>query len=218
MASALRQYYLELPEPLLTYAQYSALLTLIDEAAGYGARTKALRPILSSVARVAGGTYGALLRILLTLLRRVAARAAPGNSAADLAAAFVRRCPRCLCVCACVVSFTFVVDVVQAAVIARPAKPAKPSGSNVPRKDEPAWVHSLAAFDLAAQVALCLLNDIAIEFYNRLRLGWSKSRHGRVGRFDDRGGRKSAGAAANGGRRREDAEHRTYVCGRCELK
>ena len=101
VASALRQYYLELPEPLLTYAQYSALLTLIDEAAGYGARTKALRPILTAVARVGGGTYAALLRVLLGLLRRVAARAAPGNAASDLAAAFVRTDQN-------VVSFVFV--------------------------------------------------------------------------------------------------------------
>lgn len=97
VASALRQYYLELPEPLLTYAQYGALLTLIDESAGYGARTKALKPILSAVSRVANGTYAALLRVLLTLLRRIAARAAPGNSSADLAAAFVRLLFICLC-------------------------------------------------------------------------------------------------------------------------
>jgi hypothetical protein len=130
VASALRQLLLELPEPLTSYAQYDALLALVDNAAGTAARMVGIRAPLVAAGSVSSGAYAALLRVLLELLRRVRAAGAPGNDSGALAAAF-------------------------AAAFARPPKPSKPvEGAVAPRKDEPAWVHTLAAFDLAGQVVL----------------------------------------------------------------
>jgi hypothetical protein len=124
VAAALREYALELPEPLFTYALVGDALAIIDHKVGNKARTQALAELLVKVPK----PYALLIRELLQLFGHVIAAGAVGNAAGELAVQFV---------CA----------------FLRPRKPerAPEPGPRVPHAYEPVWVHSDSAWFVAGQ-------------------------------------------------------------------
>jgi hypothetical protein len=126
VAAALREYALELPEPLFTYALVPDALAIIDHKVGNKARTQALAELLVKVPK----PYALLIRELLQLFGHVIAGGATGNAAGELAVQF-------------------------ACAFVRPRKPerAPEPGPRVPHPYEPVWVHSDSAWFVAGQEA-----------------------------------------------------------------